>query len=361
MRRRSASGELSHSTVRAISQRSCASSPILAAAAMASRATTRRVVGIAGAPAFERNGAEPVMQAGKVGARLAPAPQAAATRSRPSQASRSSGAIVSHASSRIAASSVAGKARVSSEREPFAEPGVLVPVRIVHERIPLPPRLLNTVVGDGAVRPAPLRGDCGEGIGEKRVVGDPRRPRSRRGLRRRRPRRDPLPRWTSPLAASLARFPGPAPQTREPRVAERPVRFGGGDPPAGAERRVGPDEIVGGMADVPLSIVQHEILDMDRKTFQPQRGAGVGEVGPLDPAVADRALGEPFVETGEQILGIRKRHGEFAPVEFDHCHGARAGHRSSLATVAPACSSRSRVCGIPASDASKGFLQIFRK
>ncbi len=45
---------------------------------------------------------------------------------------------------------------------------------------------------------------------------------------------------------------------------------------------------------------------MDKLTFEPKTGTGVGEVGPGDPAVTDRAFGQALVEAGERVLGGRE-------------------------------------------------------
>jgi hypothetical protein len=44
--------------------------------------------------------------------------------------------------------------------------------------------------------------------------------------------------------------------------------------------------------------VQHEVVEVDELALAPQGGSGIEEVGAVDPAVADRAFGEPFVEPG---------------------------------------------------------------
>ena len=51
--------------------------------------------------------------------------------------------------------------------------------------------------------------------------------------------------------------------------------------------------------------MENEVLKMDKLTFEPKTGTGVGEVGPGDPAVTDRAFGQALVEAGERVLGGR--------------------------------------------------------
>ena len=74
-----------------------------------------------------------------------------------------------------------------------------------------------------------------------------------------------------------------------------------------------PGQLMGRGADVHVGVVEHEVVEVDQLAVEPQAGRGVGEVGPGDPAVADRAFGEPLVEPGERILGGGERAGEFCP------------------------------------------------
>jgi hypothetical protein len=60
-------------------------------------------------------------------------------------------------------------------------------------------------------------------------------------------------------------------------------------------------------ADVHAGVVENQIVEMDELAFQPQTGAGVGEVSPGDPPGADRALGESLVEARQRILRGRER------------------------------------------------------
>ena len=70
---------------------------------------------------------------------------------------------------------------------------------------------------------------------------------------------------------------------------------------------------MGGAADIHAGVVENQIFEVDEFAFEPQTGAGVGEVRPRDPAVADRAFGQPLVEAGERILGGGERAGELGP------------------------------------------------
>ncbi len=66
-------------------------------------------------------------------------------------------------------------------------------------------------------------------------------------------------------------------------------------------------------ADVHLGVVENEVLEVDKLTFEPQSGTGVGEVRPCDPAVTDGAFGEALVEAGERVLGGGERPGNGRP------------------------------------------------
>ena len=86
-----------------------------------------------------------------------------------------------------------------------------------------------------------------------------------------------------------------------------------------------PGEFVGGRPHVHARVVQHEVFDVDELAFEQERGAGVGEMGPGDPAIADRARSQPLVETGERVLGTRKRQRDLGPGE--QAEGAGGRHR----------------------------------
>ena len=46
---------------------------------------------------------------------------------------------------------------------------------------------------------------------------------------------------------------------------------------------------------------------MDELAGEPETVASIREMGPRDPAVADRAAGEPFIEPSNGVFGGRKR------------------------------------------------------
>ena len=117
-------------------------------------------------------------------------------------------------------------------------------------------------------------------------------------------------------------LPAAAAQAGEPGRRQRPVGFGLGDAAPGAQHGMGPGQLMGRGADVHVGVVEHEIVEVDQLAVEPQTGAGVGEVGAGDPAVADRAFGEPLVEPGERILGGGERAGEFWPTAADRGSGS---------------------------------------
>ncbi|MGY4363660.1 hypothetical protein ACVW0J_010217 [Bradyrhizobium sp. i1.7.7] len=62
--------------------------------------------------------------------------------------------------------------------------------------------------------------------------------------------------------------------------------------------------------------MENQIFEMDQLAFQPQAGAGVGIMCARNPAVADRALGQAFVEPGKRVLGDGERAGELSPRQW---------------------------------------------
>jgi hypothetical protein len=70
---------------------------------------------------------------------------------------------------------------------------------------------------------------------------------------------------------------------------------------------------VGGSADVAARVVQHKVLEMHELAFEPERGAGVGEVGARHPPLPDRAFGEALVEPCQCVLRGGQRAGELCP------------------------------------------------
>jgi hypothetical protein len=79
---------------------------------------------------------------------------------------------------------------------------------------------------------------------------------------------------------------------------------------------VGARELVGRGADIHTRVVENEIIQVDEGAVEPQTGAGVGEVRPRAPAVADWTLGQPLVEPRERIFGGGQRAGELAPRQW---------------------------------------------
>jgi hypothetical protein len=46
------------------------------------------------------------------------------------------------------------------------------------------------------------------------------------------------------------------------------------------------------------------VFEMDEFAVDPQRGAGIGELGTLEEARADRRAGDPLVATGQSDSGV---------------------------------------------------------
>ena len=72
---------------------------------------------------------------------------------------------------------------------------------------------------------------------------------------------------------------------------------------------MGAGQLVGRGADIHAGVVEHEIVEVDQLAFEPQAGRGIGKMGARDPALADRAFGQPLVEAGERIFGGGERCG----------------------------------------------------
>ena len=67
---------------------------------------------------------------------------------------------------------------------------------------------------------------------------------------------------------------------RRARPPTAPSRACLGDAPARPQHGMGAGQLMGRGADVHAGVVEHEIVEVDQFAFQPQTGAGVGEVGP---------------------------------------------------------------------------------
>src|SRR3954447_22317967 len=73
---------------------------------------------------------------------------------------------------------------------------------------------------------------------------------------------------------------------------------------------------MGRCADVHASVVENQIFEVDQLAFQPQTGARVSIMCARNPAVADRALGQAFVEPGKRVLRDGERLGELSPRQW---------------------------------------------
>jgi hypothetical protein len=78
----------------------------------------------------------------------------------------------------------------------------------------------------------------------------------------------------------------------------------GGDAPAGAQHVTGDCQFVGGRANILRGAMEDEVFKIDEFTVDPQRGAGIGEMGPFDKTLTDRRAGDALVETGQCDCGF---------------------------------------------------------
>lgn len=98
-----------------------------------------------------------------------------------------------------------------------------------------------------------------------------------------------------------------APQRVESLLRHGPLRLGFEDPATCAQDGMGARDLMGWRPDVHALVVEDEIFDMDEFAGEPKAVAGIGEMGPRDPAVSDRASEQPLIEPGDGIFGGGKR------------------------------------------------------
>lgn len=111
-------------------------------------------------------------------------------------------------------------------------------------------------------------------------------------------------------SAALPRRRTPS-QHIEPISRQRPSRVGLEDAPTGAQDGVGARDFVGRRPNVHALVVENQVFDVDEFAGEPQTVAGIREMGPRDPAVPNRAAGQPFVEPSDGVFGRRKRRCRF--------------------------------------------------
>ena len=168
---------------------------------------------------------------------------------------------------------------------PVLDPGVLIPVEIVDQRIAL--ALAQGFSREGALGSRHGRVDGGESVREQRVgrigrssvdelfiVGEFAILASDRSI-------------SFPVA-----LPAPAAQAIETSRRQRPIRFGTGDAAPRSQHGPSPGQLMGWGADIHAGVVENQIFEVDEFALEPQTGAGVGIMGARDPAVADRAFGQ---------------------------------------------------------------------
>ena len=127
------------------------------------------------------------------------------------------------------------------------------------------------------------------------------------------------------LGMRCVRLPCPAPQRLETGGRQRPAGCGAGD--AAARRNTACARVsswVGVRMSMPASCSTRSSMWTSSPSSQ-SAAAGVGEMGPGDPAIADRARSQPLVEPRQRVFGARKRPRELGP--GDQAEGARGRHR----------------------------------
>lgn len=198
---------------------------------------------------------------------------------------------------------------LSQDAAPFVEPGILVPVEIIDERILFGRPIAAGAVGtccvldrslrsgedriDGRIVdavqicgvifimvPLPVRIDGGRGDGE---AGRARLVRPRR-----------------------CDFRGLS-QNPDTVRRQRPTRRLARNASACSQNVAGDGDFVGWRAGIAKRIVKDEVFEMHQLAVDPQRGTGVGEILPLKEACADRRASNALVETGERDAGVERR------------------------------------------------------
>lgn len=187
---------------------------------------------------------------------------------------------------------------------PFVEPGILIPVEIINERV-----FFGCGAGAGTagpcgaldcrVRPRQQRidggiVDAGEIVRVITVVPLPSRmcrdhgPNDLGRLHR-----------LSADQAAIGRL------SQRPKTVgrKRPIRQLGGDASAGAQDVAGNGKFVGGGADIAGGVVEDEVFEMNELTVDPERGAGIGKLAAFEEAGADRRAGDALVETRQRDAG----------------------------------------------------------
>ena len=161
---------------------------------------------------------------------------------------------------------------------PVGETGVLVPVGIVDQWIPLrrAPGLSRWLAGEHPVGFCDGGIDCGDRGGEVRVgLDDAER---RVGIRLVLVSAiifanvAPLPFLPDALSSSLSPCPPRPRRLASPAGRQRPVGFGVGDAAAGAQHGMRPGELMGRGADVHVGVVEHEVVEVDQLAVEPQAG-----------------------------------------------------------------------------------------
>ena len=76
---------------------------------------------------------------------------------------------------------------------------------------------------------------------------------------------------------------------------------------AAAQDRMGAGQFVGRRPNVHARIVQDEIFDVDEFALDPGTGAGVQEMRPGDPALANRTYAQPLVQPRQRVFGGAQR------------------------------------------------------
>ena len=217
----------------------------------------------------------------------------------------------------------AAAAGLIDDGAPVLDPGVLVPVGIVDQRIALAP-------GAVGLSPASVRSACAIAASTAAKAAASRASVS---IDAERPSRSaaswslvivaptsPVPSFRSPLPSFPVALPSPAAQARKTGGRQRPVRLGRGDAAPGAQHGMRPGQLVGRGADVHAGVVENEIFEVDQLAFaatgRPQasvkwvRATQPSRIGLLASRSSSRASASSAAASGPAIAGPGQRIGD---------------------------------------------------
>ena len=102
------------------------------------------------------------------------------------------------------------------------------------------------------------------------------------------------------------------------RGREPPLGGLAGDAPAGAQHITGDCQFVDRHPNISCGTMEDEVFEIDEFAVDPQRGVGIGEVGPLKLPLSDRRTGNALVQTRKSDAGVKKCQTKTQNEQFFH-------------------------------------------